>query len=167
MIDLKPYQQVINTISSELETITDTTWQVVSRYTEQEKQVFTKSLRQLGHELRTMREIFTCMIESYVLYKALQGRQKRPLLPFVGKAMHFLFGAVTDSDFKAVRRNVEHLAENQQKLKHVVEDSHILINLNRLKITENRQTTNELIYSLAEVDNRLETLLQRVEKDIY
>ena len=41
------------------------------------------------------------------------------------------------------------------------------MNLNRLKIAENRQTINELIDSLAEVDNRLATLQQRVEKDIY
>ena len=124
IIDLKPYEQVINTISSEPGTITDTTWQVVSHNIEQENQVFTKSLRQLGQELRTTRETFTCMIESYVQYKSLQGRQKRSLLPFVEKAMHFLFGTITDSDLKAVRRNVEHLAENQQKLKHVVHKSH-------------------------------------------
>ena len=78
--------------------------------------------------------------------------------------MHFLFGTVTNSDLKAVRRNVEHPAENQQKLKHVVEESFTLINLNRLKVAENRQTINELIDSLAEVDNRLATLPQRVEK---
>ena len=124
IIDLKPYEQVINTISSEPGTITDTTWQVVSHNIEQEKTSFYKKLKTTWSELRTMRETFTCMIESYVQYKSLQGRQKRSLLPFVEKAMHFLFGTITDSDLKAVRRNVEHLAENQQKLKHVVHKSH-------------------------------------------
>ena len=55
----------------------DTTWQMISHYTGQEKHVFVKSLWQLGQKLRTMRETFTGMIESYVQYKSLQGRQKR------------------------------------------------------------------------------------------
>lgn len=47
-----------------------------------------------------------------------------------------------------------------------MEESLTLINLNRVKIVENRQTINEIIGSLAEMDNRL-TTLQQVEKDIY
>ena len=73
---------------------------------------------------------------------------------------------MTDSDLRAVRQNIEQLTENQLKLKHVVGESLTLINLNRVKIVENRQTINEIIGSLTEMDNRL-TTLQQVEKDIY
>ena len=107
VIDLEPYERVINTVSDDFQDITDTAWQTISHYSDQEKQVFKKSLLQLGQELRTMRDTFTGLTESYVQYKTLQGRQKRSLLPFIGKGMHFLFGTVTDSDLRSVRQNVE------------------------------------------------------------
>ena len=44
------------------------------------------------------------------------------LLPFVGEAFSFLFGAVSENDLKNIKDNIQALSENQNKVRHVVEE---------------------------------------------
>ena len=99
-------------------------------------------------------------------YRTLYGRQKRSLLPFVGKALHFLFGTVTDGDLSVIRSNVNKLAKNQEEISRVVQESLSIINTSRVQISENRQAVNNLITDIVQIDERLNSVTEELSKQI-
>lgn len=65
-------------------------------------------------------------------------REKRALLPIVGKALSFLFDTLDEDDLTVIRNNIQTLANNQIKIKHLIKNS--------LTITEatQRYTKNKI-----------------------
>ena len=78
-------------------------------------------------------------------------RSMRAVLLIVGKVLSFLFETLSSEDLDFIRRNVNALAQNQQKITHVVEDSLNILNLSRIEIAENRKSVNELLNAFAEL----------------
>lgn len=78
-------------------------------------------------------------------YKLLPRREKRALLPIIGDAASWLFGLVTESELKTIRRNIENLANNQRQIMHVSQESIFILNMSRIEIAENRQAIIDLI----------------------
>lgn len=62
------------------------------------------------------------------LHDIIGYRRRRSLLPIIGKAFSFLFRTVSESDLQGIRKNINNLANNQQKITHVVKESLTLIN---------------------------------------
>jgi hypothetical protein len=166
VLPLSPYEEMIARMFMELDDVVTVTEKVLTKYTTSSNRAFMVNFKTLNEELQIMRDTFVGMIQSYAQYQELSNRPKRALLPLLGDALHWLFGTVTDSDLEAVQKNVEQLSRNQQKLKHIMEDSLTFIQANRAHINENRQTINGLIDGLKEVNNKL-TTFQQVEKDIF
>ena len=63
--------------------------------------------------------------------------------------MHFLFGTLTDSDVSAIKGNIRVLADNQNKLSHVLSENLSILNVT---VSENRHAINSLIGNLREID---------------
>ena len=168
VVDLKPYVRAMNQLSASIDNATDTSWEVVQHYFDKGNQ-FVKSFVRLSEELKIVRDTYNGLLEHFVEYRTLQGvptRSRRSLLPFVGKAMHFLFGTLSDSDLSKMRTNIQTLSENQQEISHVVQESLTIINTSRVRIAENRQTINELVSGLAQVDAELRTVTDEMQKKI-
>ena len=108
------------------------------------------------------------MIANLLYYndKTIKFRPKRSLLPIVGKALSFLFGTVSESDLSTIRRNIQTLANNQNKIRHVVQDGLHILNTTQIHISENRHKINELISSVHDLDDRLKKLASEIEKQI-
>lgn len=94
VIDLEPYERVISKLSDDIQWLQETNWGIIPYYTKVEQTIFANSFIQLGQELRTLSDTYHGIIQSYTDYGSLYGRSKRSVLPFVGKALHFLFGTV-------------------------------------------------------------------------
>ncbi|CAG2203657.1 unnamed protein product [Mytilus edulis] len=93
-------------------------------------------------------------------------RTKRSLFPIIGKALSFLFGTVSDSDLSKIRRNIKTLAQNQDTIRHIVQEGLTILNTTQTHVSENRHKVNELIESVEELGNRLQTFATDIEKQI-
>jgi uncharacterized protein YpuA (DUF1002 family) len=82
-------------------------------------------------------------------------RRKRSLLPFVGSALSFLFGTVSEGDLNVIRNQVNTLSRNQQRISHVVQKSLTIVKQNSGLIAENRQSINHFITDLSLLHTRL------------
>lgn len=55
---------------------------------------------------------------------------------------------MSEGDLQGIRNNINNLANNQQKITHVVKESLTLIISTRIALQENRQQINEIVGSL-------------------
>ena len=94
------------------------------------------------------------------------GRKRRSLLPFIGDITSFLFGTVTESDLNSVKRNLKFLANNQQKLTHVMNESLTMLNISRHEIKENRNQLNEVITAIRQLNEDLKIIQENNDNKI-
>ena len=165
VIDLEPPENLLSKLSRDVQNTTGITQKVVSHYVESQSQ-FVKNLVKLGSDLRTIMDTYNGILEGFMEYRTLYGRQKRSLLPFVGKALHFLFGKVTDGDLSVIRSNVNKLAKNQKEISHAVQEKLSIIYTSRVQISENRQAINNLIIDIAQIDKRLNSVTEELSKQM-
>jgi uncharacterized coiled-coil protein SlyX len=69
----------------------------------------------------------------------------------VGKVLSFLFGTLSSEDLDSMRRNVNVLAQNKQKITHVLQENLSILNVSRIEVAENRKSVNELLNAFAEL----------------
>ena len=105
-------------------------------------------------------------LENFLLKSRKNSKQKRSLIPFVGDAMSFLFGTVSDTDLSNIRRNLHLVATNQEKIAHVVKESLSIVNATQLEVAETRQTVNNLILEVSDIDDKLLNITTIIENKI-
>ena len=91
------------------------------------------------------------------LRQTLRKRQRRSLLPIVGKALSFLFGTVSEDDLNSIKQGVNNLANNQKKISHIVEKTLTILDTTRLEVSENRQEIDGLIVALSNVSIQIQS----------
>ena len=80
--------------------------------------------------------------------------------------MGYLFGTNKDGDIKAIQRNIKRLAQNQEEIAHVVDESISVINISRIELAENRHSLGQITASLVQLDSKLDNVTQLLEKQI-
>ena len=93
-------------------------------------------------------------------------RKRRSLLLFVGDALSWLFGTVSESDLKQIRNQISSLALNQRRIIHVVEQGLTIINESRVLIRENRRSIIEIIESIREMDVKINQVTHELARRI-
>lgn len=68
----------------------------------------------------------------------LQTKQKRAVVPTVGKALRALFGTVCEDDVKIIRTKWKEVEKNQRVLAHVARQSVSILNVTRLEVAKTR-----------------------------
>ncbi|ESP03464.1 hypothetical protein LOTGIDRAFT_171401 [Lottia gigantea] len=120
-------------------------------------------------EVITLRDEIEDLLDGVQDYRALSmkhARPKRALIPFVGKALSWLFGTVSTDDLNVIRSNIDTLANNQQAIQHVVAESLSILNVSRLHISENRQQVNVLSDSLRNLDIKIKNVVRQFKKKL-
>ena len=117
VIDLQPYLWEMGRLSASIKNATDIAWQIVQHYFESEsedKSRYVNSFMALNRDLRTVQDTYNGLLDIFAEYRLLQkkdsSRTKRSLLPFVGKALSFLFGTVSESDLVGINAVISQLA---------------------------------------------------------
>ena len=100
-------------------------------------------------------------------YKLLHTRQKRAPFNFIGDIGFFLFGLVTEDEIESIRKNIASLAQNQEQIILVVEDSITILNMTRAEVSENRQAIMELVKSIHGLDSKLATIADALQKQTH
>ncbi|VDI77655.1 Hypothetical predicted protein [Mytilus galloprovincialis] len=123
--DLKPFDNFIKKLSNDIVQTAALAQEITRRYDKPEKEGFKNTFSNLRNEFRLLTDTHTSILRIFNDYKALH-RNKRSVLPIIGKAMHFLFGTLTDSDVSAIKarrgggEKVMNFAAKYDKVGHLV-----------------------------------------------
>ena len=161
VIDLDPYERFLKKLTHDVEHAFAVAKQVVQNYKEPGKQGFLNSFIGLGKEIRDLRATRELIVRRFTDYRSLQW-SKRSLIPFLGKALGFLFGTVSEEDLDVIRSSVDQLSRNQQEIAHVVAESITVLNISRVQIADNRHSINGLISSVHAIDEKISRPLKRL-----
>ena len=96
----------------------------------------------------------------------MQSKAKRSVLPFVGSALSFLFGVVSEDQLGQIRNSINVLARNQHAVLHVVKESLTILNVSRVQISENRHAITGLIGALQQIQCKDKNISELREKQI-
>jgi len=164
--DLKPFERFIERLSHDLVATAALAQQVVKQYGDSGKENFMNIFTSLRNEFRLLTETHTYLRDTFLDYKRLHNRNKRAAIPIIGKMMNFLFGTLTEEDVSSIKNNIRVLAENQNKISHVLSENLSILNVTRIEVSQNRQAINSLIGDLNEIDDKLENITQEIERQI-
>lgn len=165
VIDLVPYEQFLNELAGDIGNISITTSQL-QKYPSKDRNKFSDTFSRLAIEVSTLQDTYNFIRESFTEHNVLSKKVKRSIFSFVGSAMSFLFGTVSESDLKSIRANIHSLAVNQQEISHVLQESLTIINVSRSQIADNRQTINTLITGMAMLSLELRKLTKDIDRDL-
>ena len=166
VIDLNPYVTVMNTVEENINHLLGVIRTVVENRAPGSNGLVNE-FRGLSNELETLRETYFGVNARLAANHALHPRNKRSLVPFIGKAFSFLFGTVSEGDLGAIRRNLHILRSNQVGLAHVVQESLSLINVSRARLAENRQTLNLIVSDMGAINEQIANVTQKLDNRIF
>ena len=162
--DLKPYMDGMERLYKDVGEVQQVIWQIVSHYNKK-GHIYTASFAKLGQEAKMIREGLVGLQTNFLEYRTLHtdaNRDRRAIIPFIGKALGFLFGTVTDKELNTVKQHVNKLARNQEEIVHVVRQGLTLVNESRVEISKNRQAVESLLDGIEEADRRLRNVTEAV-----
>jgi uncharacterized coiled-coil protein SlyX len=171
VIDLDIYDQSIDKLYSSLNEINRINNALVTVYDVPIKDMYYLTFKGLELEIINLRDAQNSVYNSFQILQPLHNytmiREKRSLIPIIGKAFSFLFGTVKEDELRGIQSNINRLAANQQKLTHVVSESLTLMNNTQIVVKENRQTIDEIIGSLAILTEKLQKIASNLEKQVH
>ena len=165
-INLKPFGDFLEKLTMTLNESSITIGALNLRYNVSKTASFGTIVNGLKTELSDLRTIHSDIIRTFDDIRTLRKRQKRSLLPIVGKALSFLFGTVSEDDLNSIKQGVNHLANNQKKISHIVEKTLTVLDTTRLEVSENRQAIDGLIVALSNVSIQLQQMNEEIRRDI-
>lgn len=171
VIDLSTYDQSIDELYNSLDEINKVNNNLKKYYNVPLKGKYFRTFKGLETEIINLRTAQDAVYNSFQILNPLHDmigyRRRRSLLTIIGKAFNFLLGTVSESDLQGIRNNINNLANNQQKITHVVKESLTLINSTRIAVQENRQQINEFIGALVTLSVQLKNTSTGLEKQVH
>lgn len=172
VLDLMPFKNFIHKLSMDVHSADMVARSIAGRFDENDtkRRYYLNAIHGLQNEIYSLEDMREDLINDYSEIRDLDyhhdKRQKRSVLPIVGKALSFLFGTVSESELKTVRKSVKTLSDNQQEIIHVLEDSISVLNLSRVEISENRQAINNIAKNLVSIDAKVYNLTRALKLEI-
>ena len=116
----------------------------------------------LQNELRFINKTRNDIFKKFIQYQSLnknkqnnQIRRKKAVIPLVGDIYGFLFGLTTDKNLNDIRRAINDLSSNQNKIKHVVEESLTIMNKSISEVKANRARINVINKGISDLYERM------------
>lgn len=160
--DLEPYEKFMSKMKDDFSKVGESISMVEKMTAKTQgfidaQTFFNGPIMALKQELVSLRVSYENSENMFVTFKSLQHRSRRSLIPFIGSALSFLFGTVSDQDLNSIRRNVHTLSQNQNKIAHVVTESLTILNSTRIAVNENRVEINTLADGLQALEARFKS----------
>lgn len=165
-IDLRNFENFITKLTLDLTDIKILANKISEKYSTPSQTHYLVPFQHLEDELRSLATMRQNIVDTYFDYKSVGSRQKRSLLPIVGKLLSLTFGTLTKSDLKSIRNHINTLSRNQESIKHVLDDSISLMNLSKIELESNRKQLNALSRTLFSVNTRLTNISTALEHEI-
>ncbi|XP_071084800.1 uncharacterized protein [Haliotis cracherodii] len=155
VIDLKPYDQFIGKCRYNINQVAMMIRQLLSRYHSNQSTGILSMYTKLDEEIIRLNATLNDLVDNFSEYSRLRTRPKRSLLPFVGSALSFLFGTVSEADLSTIKTNIRRLAENQAGIAHVIHEGLSILNTTRMQVSENRNAINEVVNDLGIIEQEI------------
>lgn len=156
--DLRPYKTYVNKIKNDLDTTHEIINHMIDYYRRLNLTGYVYTFESLHEEVSMLNDTYRSVkinFDDYQSLKTSRNRGKRSVLPFIGQAMNFLFGTITETDLDNINRNIRDLAENQENIIHNLEQSLTVLNLTRVQVRENRRAIMDLIICVQKLDSKI------------
>ncbi|ESP03278.1 hypothetical protein LOTGIDRAFT_171625 [Lottia gigantea] len=168
--DITPFMKFTSDLATDIGRTLLTVDEIMTNYSAGNNSLeYENTFSKLKIEVITLRDETEDLLDGVQDYRALSMKHARPrraLIPFVGKALSWLFGTVSTDDLNVIRSNIDKLANNQQAIQHVVAESLSILNVSRLHISENRQQVNLLSDSLRNLDIKIKNVVRQFKKKL-
>ena len=172
--DLQAYQTYLERLKGHIEKTKQQVTITIRTSRESNRLDFLNLYQGQLKEVESLEEMFTVVSQDLTDVLELQAsrttRVKRALLPFVGKALSFLFGTVSQSDLESVYKQIDILGDNQQEIIHVVNSTLSILNVTSIEVKKNRhaiQSITKQMYDLGITLGRQTMELRRIMKGMY
>ena len=116
--DLNPFQHFIDKLSNDLIATAGLAQDIIRRYDKPGKENYMNTFSNLRNEFRLLTDTHDSIKNIFKDYKTLH-KNKRSVLPIVGKAMNFLFGVVTEESISTIKSNIRNIARFSRKPLHI------------------------------------------------
>lgn len=93
-------------------------------------------------------------------------RIRRALIPVLGKVLSFLTGTLTKHDIRKVYQHMNTLADNQEQIIHVLNDSLSILNVTNVEVKKNRHQVIAVTEMLRSLDRRLINVTAKMKRYI-
>lgn len=166
-IELDPFADLLSSISARLAKIEEhiyTLWNA-NRFhgSPSLEDDINKVLSMVSAELENLKKTTNYLAKDFEETQTL-SRQKRSLIPIVGKALSWLFGTVSDEDLQGIRSNINHLYTNQVRMSHVVEKGLSVMKLLQSDIKENVEKINQIISAVDTINHQFQNVSSTVNE---
>ena len=169
VVDLGIYDDLFEESFQHLGTVAAEVWRIIEANQNETKDHegplnFGPQYNMLYRRLQQVNGTKDRLLATLEEYKSLRPRSERALLPFIGSIYNFLFGVETESSLNDIRSSINDLADNQQKIKHVVNQSLTIISTTYETVKENRKKINGIITQLTSLKSSLEIFAGNTNK---
>ena len=159
VVDLGVYDSLFKDSYVHLSTAAEQVWDLIGKSKNESYFNFDNQYKMLARRLEQVNNTKNRLVETLEEYKSLRPRQERALLGFLGDAMSWLYGLTTDDDINDVRTAVNELSDNQQTIKHLVNQSLTIISSTHDRVKENREKINGIIAQVKAVRDQFDRAL--------
>ncbi|MCG8075993.1 MAG: hypothetical protein JAY75_07100, partial [Candidatus Thiodiazotropha taylori] len=166
VLELSPYNEFLSKLSNDIQRAYALLDSVMEKFDTPRSPEYKLALERLGREINSLKLSHINLEAKFSSYKMLSPRKRRSLLPSMTPVLHLLFGTLSSADVGALRRNVARLAKNQADITHVLEESLSVINASRISIDRNRQTINDIIDSLTDMDVKFANITEALQLNL-
>ena len=163
--DLNPFEHALEKLLQDVGSTQKAIRKLTNQYDRPEQRGYNNILAGLRKEVKSLRKTRNFLTKRFVEYHSLQ-RQKRSLIPVIGKALGVLFGTITEDDLDTVKTNINQMHRTQQEFAHVLTDSVTIVNITREQVMENRHSLNSLINSVQALDQEIANVTGALEEHI-
>ena len=160
VIELSPYTQFLTKLNLDIGKARNLVDSTAAKFDSPRTPEYKAAIAKLGREVNSLQVSYIDIVADFSKYKLLNPRNKRSIVSIFSPILH-LFGVVTDDQISALRHNVAALAANQQDIAHVLEHSISMINTSKLSIDRNRQTINDILDSLTDLDSKFTNITEK------
>ena len=155
LLNLSPYRNILDGALKNLTSVAHANMKIIREKIINIDPTFKLHFDDLNEQLAHLNQTRNDKMDIFNDYNSMGNRIKRSLIPFVGDALSYLFGTVSGADLDGIRKAVNALNTNQEKIQHVINSSLSIINMSHNKIVENRNRINQLNKGLSEIFYRL------------
>ena len=166
--DLQPYDDIFEQTLLYIRKINKVTVHTIAAHNKGQPSEFSVHFSVVQNELKFINKTRNEIFKKFIQYQTL-GRVKkyntmrktRAIIPIIGQIYGTLFGLSTEKDLSDIRRAINELSDNQQNIKHVIEDSLTLINKSYDEIRTNRERINLINKGISDIYTRMNRMANR------
>ena len=160
LVKLDVYQNIFSDFQDHLSKIDSVLKGTIKTHRKNRIHTFQGYYADLNSELIHINNTRKSIVKKFETFRSLHNgsnRQKRALVPFIGKIYGWLFGLSTESDLSDIRQAINDLGANQQKFSHVLEQSITILDKSREDIATNRDRINKIYMGVGKLSAAIST----------